>query len=43
MSVGGVTPPSPPDSDSNQQPVLRHAGGVPAPNFRQVVAVTPMP
>jgi hypothetical protein len=46
MSVGGVTPPSPPGSDSNQQPVLRHAGVVPAHSFRQVsawVAVTPMP
>ena len=40
----GLTFPSPPDGDSNQQPALRHAGVVPAHSFRQVsacVAVTP--
>jgi hypothetical protein len=44
MSVRGVTLPSPPDGDSNQQPVLRHAVVVPDHSFRQVsawVAVTP--
>jgi hypothetical protein len=35
--VWGGYPSLTPDSDSNQQPVLRHAGIVPAHSFRQVI------
>ena len=45
MSARGVTHPSPPQGDSNQQPVLCHAVVVPAHSFHQViawVAVTPL-